>query len=158
MIEKRRKNHTKFCTIINDFKHLFYPIKDVPGNSSFCLPFVCKSRTIMLQLKEIFKSSDIEYRPIVSGNLLNQPFLQNYKLSGAKSKGSFNVDILHNNGVYIGNNHFLKDNNFVKLILTLKEYHGSRKVRRSNKNTSRKNIKKVRRVNGTPRPRVYRNG
>ena len=145
MIKKRRANHTKFCSIVKDFNHLFYPIKDNPGNSSFCLPFVCKSRTIMLQLKKIFKECNIEYRPIVSGNLLNQPFLQNYKLSGAKSKGSFNVDILHNNGVYIGNNHFIKDNDFVKLILTLKEYNGSRKNRTSHKRASSKNTKRIRR-------------
>lgn len=57
-------------------------------------------------MKESFIKNKIEYRPVVSGNLLRQPFLKNYTIEG---KGPFNVDIVHDQGVYIGNSHFVND-------------------------------------------------
>ena len=135
MISKRKENHTAFCNMLSEFKDLFYPIEDNPGNSSFCLPFICKTKETMEDLKKIFKKSNIEYRPIVSGNLLKQPFLRGYKIKGSRIN---NVDTLHDNGVYIGNNHFVNRKNFIKLYLLLKEYHGSRKTRRSNRKSSKK--------------------
>ena len=49
------------------------------------------------------KKNNIEYRPVVSGNLLNHPFLKNYKLK----KKNANIDIVNDNGLYLGNNHFI---------------------------------------------------
>lgn len=60
-------------------EHFYLPYND-PGNSSFALPFVCKRREDMLKLKTIFDELQIEYRPIVSGNLLLHPFLKNGKI------------------------------------------------------------------------------
>ena len=121
-IEKRRKNHKIFCDLISNFPDLFYPVVNNIGNSSFCLPFVCKTRKIMFNLKKLFNSNNIEYRPIVSGNLLKQPFLKDYKLSGIRRVPSkYNVDTVHNNGVYIGNSQFVTNKDFNKLYSMLKE-------------------------------------
>jgi CDP-6-deoxy-D-xylo-4-hexulose-3-dehydrase len=49
------------------------------------------------------EKQDIEFRPIVSGNLLRQPFLKDYMAETSMK----NADILHNNGLYISNNHFV---------------------------------------------------
>ena len=46
---------------------------------------------------------EIEYRPVVGGNLLKQPFLSKYKADCP------NADILHETGLYVGNSHFVKD-------------------------------------------------
>jgi len=118
MISKRRKNHTTFCNIINNHQDLFYPVINNPGNSSFCLPFICKNTKIFNKLKKLFIENHIEYRPIVSGNLLRQPFLEGYKINGSIKN---NVDILHKNGLYIGNNHLIGSKEFSKLMLILRE-------------------------------------
>ena len=105
MIEIRRKNHELFTQIIDSCPTLFYNIKNPATNSSFCLPFICKSAEIMKAMKEVFDKHGIEYRPVVAGNLLTQPFLKDYKIDTKRTVT--NADIINNQGVYIGNNHFV---------------------------------------------------
>jgi CDP-6-deoxy-D-xylo-4-hexulose-3-dehydrase len=107
MISIRNRNHTLFTKIIDKYSNLFYNIKDHPSNSSFCLPFICRSNEIMLAMKEKFIKYSIEYRPVVSGNLLEQPFLANYEIDTNKQRT--NADIVHTQGVYVGNNHFVTE-------------------------------------------------
>ena len=107
MIRIRNRNHSKFTKIIDNYPHLFYNIKDSVTNSSFCLPFICKSTDIMLAMKETFKENGIEYRPVVCGNLLAQPFLKDYKID--TDKDDTNANLVHTQGVYVGNNHFVND-------------------------------------------------
>ena len=71
------------------------------------MSFICKTVEIKNKLIDIFEQYQIEHRPIVSGNLLKQPFLSNYKFGVRKSK--YNVDIVHDNGLYIGNSQFVTD-------------------------------------------------
>ena len=117
MIEIRNKNHKLFTDIIDKYEHLFYNIKNSATNSSFCLPFICKSKEIMLAMKETFAENGIEYRPVVAGNLLAQPFLNGYKIETSKDKT--NADLINAQGVYIGNNHFVteKDMVFLKQVV-----------------------------------------
>jgi CDP-6-deoxy-D-xylo-4-hexulose-3-dehydrase len=107
MIEQRRHNYLQYVDVIADHPELFYYHQHEHGNSSFCFPFICKTENIALKMKKAFKDSGIEFRPIVSGNLLTQPFL---KLRGYKietDRRLANAEILHKQGVYIGNNHFV---------------------------------------------------
>jgi CDP-6-deoxy-D-xylo-4-hexulose-3-dehydrase len=117
MIEIRNRNHKLFTDIIDKYEHLFYNIKNSATNSSFCLPFICKSKEIMLAMKETFAENGIEYRPVVAGNLLAQPFLNGYKIETSKDKT--NADLINAQGVYIGNNHFVteKDMAFLKQVV-----------------------------------------
>jgi len=117
MIEIRNRNHKLFTDIIDKYEHLFYNIKNSATNSSFCLPFICKSKEIMLAMKETFAENGIEYRPVVAGNLLAQPFLNGYEIETSKDRA--NADLVHTQGVYIGNNHFVteKDMAFLKQVV-----------------------------------------
>jgi CDP-6-deoxy-D-xylo-4-hexulose-3-dehydrase len=117
MIEIRNRNHKLFTDIIDKHEHLFYNIKNSATNSSFCLPFICKSKEIMLAMKETFAENGIEYRPVVAGNLLAQPFLNGYEIETSKIRT--NADLVHTQGVYIGNNHFVteKDMAFLKQVV-----------------------------------------
>lgn len=125
MIEQRRYNYERYVDIINSFNTLFYPHELEDGNSSFCFPFICRSKKISDTMKEVFKSREIEYRPIVSGNLLTQPFLRDrgYKIETTKKVP--NAEILHTQGVYIGNNHFVGNKHMNLLEETLGEIHDS---------------------------------
>ena len=57
-------------------------------------------------MKAAFEKNGVEHRPIVGGNLLRQPFLKGQKF-GVPRKDA-NVDLLNDNGVYIGNSHFVQ--------------------------------------------------
>ena len=113
-IESRRKNFECFMKHLNP-EHFYLPYND-PGNSSFALPFVCKRREDMLKLKTIFDELQIEYRPIVSGNLLLHPFLKKWKDSVAVP----NATIINDNGVYIGNSQFVTEDMIVKVFDAIK--------------------------------------
>lgn len=57
-------------------------------------------------MKTAFRKNNVEFRPIVSGNLLDQPFLRGkYPLTSAITTP--NVHLLQKQGVYIGNSHFV---------------------------------------------------
>jgi CDP-6-deoxy-D-xylo-4-hexulose-3-dehydrase len=121
MIEKRKKNYDRFTDILAEHPNLFYQLPKNNTNSSFCLPFICKTESIMKNMKETFKEHGIEYRPVVSGNLMRQPFLKNYELSTEKEKTT--VDIIHTQGVYIGNNHFVDDEDMEFLENIIRNIH-----------------------------------
>jgi CDP-6-deoxy-D-xylo-4-hexulose-3-dehydrase len=59
------------------------------------------------KMRRIFDEVGIEHRPIISGNLLRQPFLSGYNIT--TQKDHLNVDYIHDNGIYLGNNHFVGD-------------------------------------------------
>jgi CDP-6-deoxy-D-xylo-4-hexulose-3-dehydrase len=107
IIEKRKKNLKKFTNIIEANLDKFYPIIWQEGNSNYALPIICRTTEIATRMKAIFDANGVEHRPVVSGNLLHQPFLKGYKFGTPRKNAT--VDILHNNGVYIGNNHFITD-------------------------------------------------
>jgi CDP-6-deoxy-D-xylo-4-hexulose-3-dehydrase len=118
-IENRRDTYEMFVEIMNtdsNLKH-FYPTVYQQGNSCFCFPFICKSKEIKVKLISLFDKYKIEYRPVVGGNLLRQPYLKKHFISG--KVGQLNADIIHENGVYIGNNQFVskKDMMLLKNIL-----------------------------------------
>ena len=111
-IKKRKQNYYNFYSIIKG-NNKFCPIIYNPNNSSFCFPFICKTKEIKEKLILLLNRYKIEYRPIVGGNLLKQPYLKGYQMEFISEHS--NVDILHENGIYIGNSQFITDKN-IKLL------------------------------------------
>jgi CDP-6-deoxy-D-xylo-4-hexulose-3-dehydrase len=109
-IEKRKKNYEEFLKLMSNHEDKFYVPKNIEGNSNFCFPLISKNKDIYNRLKEKFIENDIEYRPVVSGNLLSHPFLRNYSLEYVKNQGS-NVQILESMGLYVGNSQFVGKKN-----------------------------------------------
>ena len=105
MIEIRNRNYKQFYKILQSFSDKLYIPEINDQISSFAFPIICKSKKQRSLILRELEKNKIEYRPIVSGNLLKQPFLKNY----AENKTMPNADILHTNGVYISNNHFVGD-------------------------------------------------
>jgi CDP-6-deoxy-D-xylo-4-hexulose-3-dehydrase len=101
-IEIRNKNYGEVANIINLYPQLFEPIYFSYQTSSFCFPLVAKNPYIRIEFQRLCKEHGIEYRPIVSGNLLKQPFLKKY--NNAHMPQAQN---LHELGMYIGNNQFV---------------------------------------------------
>jgi CDP-6-deoxy-D-xylo-4-hexulose-3-dehydrase len=118
MIKKRRENYTKYFEIMMNHSDRFYIPSYQDGNSSFAFPFIAKDKETFQKIKYLFDINKIEHRPIVSGNLMRQPFLSSYSM--ASGRDDYNVHKL-DNGLYIGNNHFLTNENFKVLRSVLRE-------------------------------------
>lgn len=104
-IYNRRKIYSRFVELLNNNEN-FYSLVNDSRNSSFCLPFICKSVDIKNKLINKLIDNKIEYRPIVAGNLIKQPYIK-YKLETKKKMPI--VDIIHSQGLYIGNNQFVTE-------------------------------------------------
>jgi CDP-6-deoxy-D-xylo-4-hexulose-3-dehydrase len=118
-IDIRNENYRNYYKLIKNMPELFYVPKCKSNMSSFTLPFVCKNRKVYDLLIEKFKNNNIEYRPLVAGNLLKQPFLRNYKFE--YEKDIFNADIVHELGMYVGNSQFIGKRHILLLEKILME-------------------------------------
>jgi CDP-6-deoxy-D-xylo-4-hexulose-3-dehydrase len=120
-IENRRDTYRMFVDIMSLKSNIekFYPTYYHRGNSCFCFPFICKTRETKENLISLLNKHKIEYRPVVGGNLLRQPYLNRYFIS--EKTENLNVDIIHQNGVYIGNNQFVTERDMIKLKNILEE-------------------------------------
>mgnify|MGYP006239145903 CR=1 FL=1 len=101
MIEIRNENYQRYIELMEWHKDLFYVPNHTGVLSSFCFPLVSKHKNTHIRLQELLNDYHVEYRPIVSGNLLRQPFLREY------SADCVTADVAHERGLYIGNNHFV---------------------------------------------------
>ena len=106
-IQKRNKNYLKFIDIVSKYSVKFIVPNYYNTCSNFCFPLLCRTRTDADKLKKIFDDTGIEHRPIISGNLLKQPFLKGFEM--VTKKQNTTVDFVHYNGIYLGNNHFVGD-------------------------------------------------
>ena len=84
------------------------------GNSSFCFPLIARGIALVQTLKYKFKEEGIEYRPIISGNILRHPAFKQYKL--CTERDTPNVCLLHMNGLYVGNSQFVNKEKLDRLI------------------------------------------
>ena len=103
MIVKRNENYRSYYELMQLHIDKFYLPTWNLRISSFCLPFISRTKETHKALQNLLTEYEVEYRPVVGGNLLKQPFLKGYKAYCP------NADILHERGLYIGNSHFVGD-------------------------------------------------
>ena len=117
----RNNNYKRFIDILSMYRKFFLiPYKE--GISSFVLPFLLKNRADKENLQEYLTKRDIESRPIVTGNLLKQPFLKYLSVIDEFP----NADFIHTNGFYIGNNQFVDKKRLDYLKNVLAEFFKDR--------------------------------
>ena len=117
IIDRRRAICDRFESLLSSYDNFFY-VPNFEGNSSFCLPFILKDRSLRKEFQEYLEGKEIETRPLCSGNLLRQPFLSEYEHFKEFPK----VDYLHYHGFFIGNNHLITDEDLEKLEGLVSEY------------------------------------
>lgn len=117
-IKIRNKNYRHFLSLCNNYKeHLI--LIDKPGISSFSLPFLFKDRHKKKEFQKLLFERGIESRPMISGNLLKQPFLKHLN----KDHKDFpNAEFVHHNSFYIGNNQFVEEGRLGLLQKVMQEY------------------------------------
>lgn len=118
-INIRNTNYSKFLELCSKYPHL-RPFFSEQGVSSFCLPFHFKDQDMKLKFQRKLAEEGIESRPVISGNLLNQPFLS------AHGENTFlaNAQFIDSNAFYIGNNQFVDDRRLMVLSNIMESFFG----------------------------------
>lgn len=102
IIKKREQNFFYMSKIMYQKKDRFMPISyqhlDVVSN--FAFPLICRSQEIRDDLVRRCEGK-VEIRPIVGGDMTKQPFFQRYVNITQQCPNS---TLIHNQGVYFGNN------------------------------------------------------
>lgn len=128
-IEIRNRNHQNFIAVLKKYERYFY-IPDHPMLSSFCLPFMLKHGAHKKQLQRYLTRHGIESRPIISGNLLKQPFLRKF----IQSDSYPNANFIHENCFYVGNNQFVGEKRLAFLDTLLSRYFSTYTLPKTRKN------------------------
>ncbi|MEW6054243.1 MAG: DegT/DnrJ/EryC1/StrS family aminotransferase [Nitrospirota bacterium] len=100
-IDRREKNYRRLNKIIESNADLL-PLdhSHISRLSSFCLPVLCKTPTLREKYLFQFSGAGIEIRPMIAGNMQNQPFYNKY----VQNKYDLpETDFIHNCGFYSGN-------------------------------------------------------
>ncbi len=104
IIKKRNENFLIFSSL---YKQLdtFYPIEysHIEFLSNFAVPLVCRSKKIRDYFVQKCKDR-IEIRPIVGGDITKQPFYKKYMSDFISEKEKSNASLVHDQGLYFGNN------------------------------------------------------
>lgn len=111
-IKKRNENLGMFMAVLEEHQDSFYLPSKASTTSSYAFPLILRDGSKIGELKSALTASGIEYRPIVGGNLLLQPFLSRYKIEAGSD---MNVQILNDNGLYLGNNQHVGENEMALL-------------------------------------------
>lgn len=101
---QRNLNYATFREEMID-RPWFDTLPGVKGNSAMTLPFHCKDPDYATEIKKFLQLIGIETRPFLVGNLLMQPFMEDY-VSLIELPNS---QRMHTHSFYIGNNHFIKE-------------------------------------------------
>ncbi|MCK4999728.1 MAG: DegT/DnrJ/EryC1/StrS family aminotransferase [Anaerohalosphaera sp.] len=74
--------------------------RHIKFTAPFCMPVICQSRELRDKYVGKFNKARIEIRPLVAGNIQNQPFYSKYVENMSELPGS---DMLEDCGFYCGN-------------------------------------------------------
>jgi len=114
IVSTREKTFLKVAKKIYTQPDRFYPIRydHIDVVSNFAFPVICKTKAIRDELVEKCNGK-VEIRPIVGGDMTKQPFFS--KHAAAKLANS-NAGLIHDQGLYFGNNPELTDSEINLLI------------------------------------------
>jgi CDP-6-deoxy-D-xylo-4-hexulose-3-dehydrase len=84
--------------------------------SNFAMPLIFKSKELFNTYRDKFEKNDVEIRPIIAGDMTQQPFFRKYVSAFDLCE---NARFVHENGFYFGNNPDLTDEEVEKLCMLI---------------------------------------
>ncbi len=115
ILKKRNANYMKLHESIGKDTDRYYPIDSshIDFLSNFAFPVICRD---IKTKNDLVKKCDsiVEIRPIVGGNMVQQPFFRKY-ISNNKIKTP-NAELIHKNGLYFGNNPDITNNDIDTIV------------------------------------------
>jgi CDP-6-deoxy-D-xylo-4-hexulose-3-dehydrase len=105
ILKKRNSNFVELAKKIYIKTNKYYPIeyKHMDFLSNFAFPIICKSTSVRDQLVKACENK-LEIRPIVGGDMTQQPFFNKYMQKYSHVGTSSNAELIHKQGLYFGNN------------------------------------------------------
>ena len=123
-LERRRRNHAEWCELLEPLSDKVRVWPEAPGTShaGFAFPMLLldKSRS-RAELSEFLESRGISTRPISGSNLARQPAFKQIRRFRLAGELSFS-DMIHRDGIFIGNSHAFHRGHGELLVRTLKEF------------------------------------
>lgn len=115
IVQKRQANFMKMAPPIYKQSKNYYPIRfeHIDFLSNFAIPVICRSidkRDLLVKKCE----NKVEIRPIVGGDMTQQPFFKRYM--NKFSDGNMNAKLVHAQGLYFGNNPELTNKEMSEVI------------------------------------------
>jgi len=90
-------------------------VEEMDVISNFAVPLIFKNDYLAKKYRKEFEQNGVELRPIISGNIQNQPFFKKYcKMDN--EEGCKNAELIHKNGFYIGNNPEMTDDEISRIV------------------------------------------
>ena len=104
-IKKRQENYLLFEDAVKKNRELNFIYHDhIKVLSTFAFPVIGTNPVIRKKYMDRFSNAGIEIRPLIAGDIRNQPFYSKYvKEEGARPSGQSGTNFLASNGFYCGN-------------------------------------------------------
>jgi CDP-6-deoxy-D-xylo-4-hexulose-3-dehydrase len=102
IVLKREGNYKLYQYVLSqndDFQPMKVPQMDLVSN--FAMPVICRSKEAFEKYKSRFVAGNVEIRPIVAGNIAQQPFFKKYVKDAVNCPNS---NLVHELGFYFPNN------------------------------------------------------
>jgi len=110
----RAKNYARFEACLQDNPDTIKIRADhLDVNSNFAVPVVLKNESLFQQYIELFMENSVEIRPIVAGNIEEQPFFKKYVPK--REKRCVNADFIHKHGFYFSNDPEMTEDEILRL-------------------------------------------
>lgn len=102
MVEKRVHHFQRFQKAVEQNPDLIpLRVEHMDLVSNFAMPVVCKDQQTFEKYKKRFEDHNVEIRPIIAGDMSQQPFYKKYVAEHASYP---NTHFIHEHGFYFGNN------------------------------------------------------
>ena len=117
IVKKRQQNFMQMAVPIYQKTNKYYPVRfsHIDILSNFAVPVLCKSKQIRDDLVKKCKGK-VEIRPIVGGDMTRQPFFSEYENFPPHIFGNSNAKLIHEQGLYFGNNQELTEREMKSII------------------------------------------
>jgi CDP-6-deoxy-D-xylo-4-hexulose-3-dehydrase len=116
-IMQRNENLARFLTSAPDWMWTNFRTE---GVSSFALPLIAEDSEGYDAIRAVVDRLGIEGRPVVAGNLANQPFLRGTDVTKLPGDLRF-ANHIHRFGMYVGNGHHVTPEMIEKLCAELRK-------------------------------------
>lgn len=119
IVEKRASNYARFEEAMRNNDDFYqYQLGHMETISNFSMPIICKTPELAEQYKQRFQDAEVEIRPVIAGNMTEQPFYKKYVNDLAVRP---NASLVHTNGFYFGNNPEMTDDEINTLCSLLEK-------------------------------------
>lgn len=119
IVARREENFKKFfAATLKNQDIIPLEVEHMDLVSNFSMPIVFKTKELFNSYREKFEKNDVEIRPIIAGDMTQQPFFRKYV---SEFDPCENARFVHENGFYFGNNPDMTTEEVEKLCALVSE-------------------------------------